>query len=79
MTSQELHQQRVDYFNPRYWKVAHYWFKTESRTLLHDHLNNAGRKCRFCGQGSPQVGFRELAHALPGLPRERLDHLVERV
>jgi hypothetical protein len=24
MTDQEQHQQRVDYFNARYWKVAHY-------------------------------------------------------
>jgi HNH endonuclease len=65
MTDQEQHQQRVDYFNARYWKIAHYWFTTDDRTLLRDHLDDADRKCRFCDQGSPQVGFHELAHALP--------------
>lgn len=65
MTEEEQHQRRVVYFNERYLKCAHYWFKTEDRTLVRDHLDDADRKCRFCSQGLPQVEFRELAHAVP--------------
>ena len=65
MTDQEQHWQRVDYFNARYLKIDHYWFESDDHTPLRDHIDDADRKCRFCGQGSPQVGFRELAHALP--------------
>ncbi len=79
MTDQEQHWQRVDYFNARYLKIDHYWFESDDHTPLRDHIDDADRKCRFCGQGSPQVGFRELAHARPGVPREPLDRLAERV
>ena len=57
MTDQQEHQQRVDYFNTRYSKIAHYWFKTNDRTLLRDYLDDVERKCRFCDQGSPQVAL----------------------
>jgi len=65
MTDQEQHQQRVDYFNARYWKIARYWFRTGERTFLRDHVADADRSCRFCDQGVPNVEFRKLAHALP--------------
>ena len=65
MTDEEKHLQRADYFNARYCMIANYWFKTETRTLLRDHCDDAERMCRFCGQIPPRATFRELAHAAP--------------
>jgi hypothetical protein len=65
MTNQEQHDERAEYFNLRYRKAAEYWFQTDARTLLRDHDEEVSRKCRFCGRGSTEAGFRELAHAVP--------------
>jgi hypothetical protein len=65
MTDQEKHNQRVAYFNSRYWKIAHYPFVAEERIRLCDHEEEADRRCRFCGLGDPPAKFEELAHGLP--------------
>ena len=60
--AEQQHQERVAYFNSRYWKIAHHWFRTDERTELRDHEDD--RRCRFCGRGKPDVKFKKLAHAI---------------
>jgi hypothetical protein len=64
MIDTEKHQARIAYFNSRYWKIAHHWFRTAERTELRDHADEANRRCRFCDQGRPDVKFKKLAHAI---------------
>jgi hypothetical protein len=64
MGEAEQHQERFSYFNERYWKIAHHWFRTVERTELRDYEEEADRRCRFCGRGKPEVKFKKLAHAI---------------
>jgi hypothetical protein len=62
--AEQQHQQRVEYFNSRYWKIADQWFRTEARAEIRDHTHEEDRRCRFCGLGKPAVKFKKLAHAV---------------
>lgn len=64
MTEAEKHQASIAYFNSKYWKIAHHWFRAEERTEIRDHDEEAERRCRFCGRGKPTTKFKNSAHAI---------------
>jgi hypothetical protein len=55
----------MSYFDERYTIIFDSSLIADKKTRLSDHENDAGRVCRFCGRGKPDVTFKSDAHAVP--------------
>ncbi|MFS2049368.1 HNH endonuclease [Variovorax sp. Varisp41] len=59
----EAHRERSDWFEERYETIAYSDFGPESSTTYLGQ--DAQRRCRYCGDTSPDVTFSTKAHAFP--------------
>ena len=62
---QSVFDEAVSYYDEHYEIIFHAPFLSDAKTRIQDHVEPAGRLCRFCGKGVPEVSFSKTAHAVP--------------
>ena len=62
---QSVFDDAVNYYAERYEEIRRLPFIAEQKKSLSDHTDDTSRRCRFCGQGKPNVTFKKRAHAVP--------------
>ncbi|MDA1232488.1 MAG: hypothetical protein O2856_17070, partial [Planctomycetota bacterium] len=62
---QSVFDEAVEYYSENYEEIARYPFLSESKVRIQDHVDVADRRCRFCGNGVPDITFANYAHAVP--------------
>ncbi|HEV2328586.1 MAG TPA: HNH endonuclease [Verrucomicrobiae bacterium] len=65
MKLSENQKKTLDHYDQHYIVVFDSSLKEERPVKLADHDDVAGRTCRFCGKGKPNVTFKNVAHAVP--------------
>jgi hypothetical protein len=58
----EKHEQSINFYEAHYDIVGQWFLRPGDKIILGDKSN---RICRFCGEKSPEVTFKKVAHAIP--------------
>ncbi len=65
MALSEKQLESLAFYEEHYQVIFDQPLRSDRPLALTDHTSQADRRCRFCGEGTPDVDFRQTAHAVP--------------